>query len=795
MATTCPSPEELAGIGTGTGSCPSGMAAHVEHCPECQEFLNRRLQGGFESLVPRSAEFPGPDTLPQIAGFTIERELGRGAMGVVYLARRHSPSRQVALKLLPGGRRASPRERRQWLREAEAASRVRHPNVVTLYEVGEADDCFLLVLEYVPGGTLADRLSGPLTPMISARLLEVIARAVHHIHRHGQLHLDLKPSNILIDGEAVAGWETIIPKVSDFGIARTDEPGVTDTGGVGAGGSPPYMAPEQITRPRSEMSASADIHALGAILYHMLTGTPPYRGATVLDTLELVRNQEPVPPRRLIPQIPRDLETITLKCLAKNPAGRYASAEAMADDLRCWLDGRPISARPVSPLEKLWRKCRRRPMVAALAATLLLVLSVGFLIVVLLWRHAEAERRLAEDDLHFAGLMLSEITDIGNIRHAGTGGLTKDNVIEVLQRTRNHILQLRTQRPDDLTACGQLALVDLSLASSLEARKTLDKARSLLAECLENLDRSLERQPQDQTAMYCRFRAHWALALVADQEGKYDECLAHLERAVAHGHECLRPKPDPQLIKELAYCRWGLAQSLSRRGNEEGARSLILGNLRMFDEVPKDNGNPIIVIWRTLVRLDLHQLKAGLSSAPASRPDEVDPLAQLASSEADKLDAESWADLVARSLSTSPGAIDLTSNYIYEFLDHLSERIASQRRLGRLDQARRYADRMHAFARLLVARYPRQSVAHLALSLSFNQMAKNAWKTDDHAAVERNWKLALDEARQALVRDPEDARASHEVADLQKRFDLLLASKPAPQDPNRSAQTIGEARR
>ena len=137
---------------------------------------------------------------------------------------------------------------------------------------------------------------------------------------------------------------------------------------------------------------------------------PPYRGATVLDTLEQVRNQEPVPPRRLIPQIPRDLETIALKCLEKNPAGRYATAEAMAGDLRCWLDGRPISARPVSPLDKIWRRCRRRPVVAALAAALTLVLSIGFLIVILLWRYAEAERRRAEDELDFAGLMLSEMS-------------------------------------------------------------------------------------------------------------------------------------------------------------------------------------------------------------------------------------------------------------------------------------------------------------------------------------------------------------------------------------------------
>ena len=516
---------------------------------------------------PRAAELPAPETIPQIDGFTIERELGRGAMGVVYSARRDTPRRQVALKLLPGGRRAGPRERRQWLREAEAASLVRHPNVVTLYEVGEADDCFLLVLEYLPGGTLADRLSGPLAPLNAARLIETIARAVHHIHLHGQLHLDLKPSNILLDGDADAGWEAIIPKVSDFGIARTADPGATDTGEVGAGGSPPYMAPEQITKPRKELSPSADIHALGAILYHMLTGMPPYRGATVPDTLEQVRNQEPVPPRRLIPQIPRDLETIALKCLEKNPSGRYATAEAMADDLRRWLGGRPISARPVWPLENLWRRCRRRPLVAALTAALMLTLSIGFLSVVLLWRHAEAERRRAEDELYLTGQVLSEISSL----HADPSSrqflvLNRDNMIAVLERTRNQLLRIRAQRPDNLATLRQLATLDYHLASEFADQRQSDKSRVLLAECLDSSNRVLQRSSQDQAALRYRFYAHWVLGSVADEDGKSGESLGHLERAVADGEECLRLEPDSDVVPALAGCRWSLARALPPPG-------------------------------------------------------------------------------------------------------------------------------------------------------------------------------------------------------------------------------------
>jgi serine/threonine protein kinase len=297
-------------------------------------------------------------------------------MGVVYLAHRHMPSRPVALKLLLGGRRASQRERRQWLREAEAVSLVRHPNVVTLHEVAETDDWFLLVLEYIPGGTLADQLRKPLAPPDTARLIETIACAVHHIHLNGQLHLDLKPSNILLDGDVSAGWEAVIPKVSDFGIARSAEASATETGGIGPGGTPSYMAPEQIIRSRKDLSPMADIHGLGAILYHMLTGRPPYQGATVVETIDLVQRQEPVPPRRLNPRIPRDLETICLKCVEKDPSRRYASAELLAGDLARWLDGQPILARPVSPV------------ISALAAALILTLAIGFAAVVILWRRA-----------------------------------------------------------------------------------------------------------------------------------------------------------------------------------------------------------------------------------------------------------------------------------------------------------------------------------------------------------------------------------------------------------------------
>ncbi len=320
----CPNEEILRSLGTDAlgDATYAAIEEHVEGCPECHAALERHAKEspGF------AASPPVRERLLELPGFTIEKKLGEGATGVVYLARSDLPRRQVAIKVLPGGQRATSRERNHWLREAHAASQVRHPHVVTLYEVREADDCFLLVLEYVPGGTLADRITERLTPRAAARIAEIIARAVSHIHGSGLLHLDLKPSNILLDGDAAKGWEAVTPKVSDFGIARSVEPGATDTGSAGPGGTPSYMAPEQITKPRKEMTAQADIHGIGAILYHMLTGRPPYQGLTALETIDQLRLLEPVPPRRFSAAIPRDLETICLKCLHKNPARRYASA-------------------------------------------------------------------------------------------------------------------------------------------------------------------------------------------------------------------------------------------------------------------------------------------------------------------------------------------------------------------------------------------------------------------------------------------------------------------------------------
>ena len=320
--TNCPSEATLRLIGTeAVGEATfAGLEGHVEQCPDCQKILEAATKAVPQATRPA----PARNTPPTLPGLVIERELGRGGASVVYLAWEPALKRHVAVKLFPRNSLVDPHAREHWLGEARALSRVPHDHVVAIHRVDETEEWLWLVLEYVSGGTLKDRLTEPLPPRDAARLTETIARAVGYFHTRGVCHLDLKPSNILLDGEPGAPWEIVSPKISDFGIARLEgEPGTTETGANGPKGTPSYMAPEQVAALPGTIGPAADIHALGALLYHLLTGRPPFQGASSAETLDQVRNQDPVPPRRLNGRIPRDLETICLTCLEKAPNRRY----------------------------------------------------------------------------------------------------------------------------------------------------------------------------------------------------------------------------------------------------------------------------------------------------------------------------------------------------------------------------------------------------------------------------------------------------------------------------------------
>lgn len=308
-----------------------------------------------------------PPTPPPIPGYEIFGKLGSGAMGVVYKARQIPLDRIVALKMILGGATGA-EDRARFHREAEAAAQLQHPHIVQVYEVGERDGQPYCALEYLEGGSLHQRIAGTPQPAAQAAAwVEALARAMSCAHRRGVIHRDLKPANILLTPDG-------LPKVTDFGLAKRLEGvgGLTQTGAVL--GTPSYMAPEQAVGRNKEVGPPADIYALGAILYELLTGRPPFKGPTLLDTLLQVATEEPVPPRRLSPKVPRDLETICLKCLEKEPARRYATAEALAEDCAAFLKGEPIQARPSSLWDRGGKWVRRRPALAGLLAVSTLAL-------------------------------------------------------------------------------------------------------------------------------------------------------------------------------------------------------------------------------------------------------------------------------------------------------------------------------------------------------------------------------------------------------------------------------------
>jgi serine/threonine-protein kinase len=421
------------------------LEAHVNGCNECLARLES-LQGarsgelGFlvELLVHPPAELAEPDKgnaeqdhaqagLPSFPGYEILARVRSGGMGEVFKARHLHCNRIVALKTLSAACHPESPEYRDFLArfriEAEAASRLCHPHVVAIYDVGEANGRPYLTMEWMDGGSLAEVLdSRPQPERQAATWVSVLARAVEHVHQAGILHRDLKPANILLQARATEdrGQRTerpsdpssvlcplscvaLAPKIADFGIARLlDRPGTTAADQWI--GTPEYVAPE-LTGDRSErdqVGPTADVYSLGVLLYEMLTGRPPFRADEALETLRQVRNAEPLPPRRLRPRLSRDLETICLRCLQKEPYRRYPSAGALADDLDRWLDGRPIEARPIGWGTRSLKWARRHPERAALAALVVVLLLAA--LAGAFWQrwagNAEHARQLAESAEH-----------------------------------------------------------------------------------------------------------------------------------------------------------------------------------------------------------------------------------------------------------------------------------------------------------------------------------------------------------------------------------------------------------
>ncbi len=519
-----------------------------------------------ELLAPRPRLGPAPAAvanLPTVAGYEILSVLGRGGMGVVYKARQVGLNRLVALKMILAGAHAGSEDLARFRTEAESVASLQHPNIVQIYEVGEQDGLPFFSLEFVEGGSLAGKLNGiPQPAAQAAQLVETLARAMQVAHQHDIIHRDLKPHNILLTADGH-------PKIADFGLAKRQNTGASQTQSGALMGTPSYMAPEQARGRTREVGPPADIYALGAILYDLLTGRPPFQADSAMDMLELVATQEPIPPRRRQPNVPRDLDTICLKCLQKEASKRYPSALALADDLRRFLQDEPIIARPVSAWERGVKWARRRPAVAGLVAVC--AVALASLVVGTVWhtrtlheRVAAAEERLAEQ-------------------------LQEQRVAKL--RAEAHELLLAGQR-DYAANNWDTALVELSKA------QTKIKDELALAELRANIDHWLQQTRQQVDRQRARRQA---VETVQEFDRQWREALFQLKRheavSLLVGRDFTLPAPaDPKEAARKALAVVGVALEAgtvpSFQAYEEQERDEITQNcyellLLLADEVAK----------------------------------------------------------------------------------------------------------------------------------------------------------------------------------------------------------------
>ncbi len=573
------------------------VRTHVDTCPECQRQLDRL--GGDQELdrvgpvttlageTPREAVLQhlldGPRIPPQtgpaarpttIGPYRIEAELGRGGMGIVYQAYDPALDRRVALKVLrPELAHAEGRAR--FLREARGAAQLRHENVVRVHAVADPpDDLPYFVMEFVSGPTLAElvRTRGKLDVREAAGFAAAVADGLAAAHAAGLIHRDVKPANVLIDSSGG------VPKLADFGLVkRLDEAGQTHAGAIL--GTPSYLAPEQVEAKVGPISMATDVHGLGALLYELLTGRPPFLGVGLTETLLQVLTEEPIPVRRLRPEVPRDLETICARALAKAPGRRYASAAAMAADLRHWLAGEPIAARPAGTLERFWLRCRRHPRVTLLTATallLLLILAIGGPLAA--WHIARARQSAEIERNHFAEALFLTVVEIPQRfdQQPETLAIRRD----LLAGGRHLIEEMEPGPGHDYFRClvhlgeGSLHQRDLRIAAARdEFTRALDLTRTLTA-----------AHPERESYWRCRYVAHSRLGDLDDlsqnptgADDHYSQALEALSVSFT-----LRP-PKARDHRERSLCENKLGRVALLRGDAVAARQRFTSSLDALD--------------------------------------------------------------------------------------------------------------------------------------------------------------------------------------------------------------------
>ncbi|MCI0460036.1 MAG: protein kinase, partial [Gemmataceae bacterium] len=546
-----------------------------------QETADPPMRDPYAITVPSDAHSAAADgpTVKYFGEYELLAEIARGGMGVVYKARQRKLNRLVALKMILAGQLASEAEVQRFYTEAEAAANLDHPGIVPIYEIGQQDGQHFFSMAFIEGTSLQARIKdGPLPPREAAAIIRAVAEAVAYAHTEGILHRDLKPANILLDRSGQ-------PKVTDFGLAKklNTDSNLTGTGQVI--GTPSYMAPEQAGGKIREAGPAADVYSLGATLYCLLTGRPPFQSATVMDTLLQVLEQEPVPPRTLNPSIPKDLETVCLKCLHKESSRRYGTARELAEDLGRFLADEPILARPVSRAERFWRWCRRNPLLAtaALSACFFLGISLGLLVAINRTSAKAAAELSQEQQATLAALATAEEQKTRAESNLADALRQRDEAQRQTARADKNLTQARQAVENYLTKVAE--------HPKLKAGDFHDLRKQLLETAVPFYEEFTRQQSADPNLLRDEARALSRLAELREDLGETVLALQDLERAntilarLIAAHPAAA-EPRHQLLSNLYQLSYLLFKVGRPQEAEAARRQVLAGQQKLVEDFP-----------------------------------------------------------------------------------------------------------------------------------------------------------------------------------------------------------------
>jgi serine/threonine protein kinase/tetratricopeptide (TPR) repeat protein len=725
-------------------------------------------------VPPAKAVLRPPERL---GDYELLEEIGRGGMGVVYRARQVSLNRIVAVKMLLAGQRAAEALRQRFRQEAEAAGHLQHPHIVAVHEVGEQDGQPYFSMDYIEGKSLAALVrENLLPPATAAAYVKTIALAIHYAHQQGTLHRDLKPANVLIDA---CGQ----PRITDFGIAKriAADSQLTATGEVL--GTPSYMAPEQAAGKVGQIGPASDIYAMGAILYELLTGRPPFRADTPFDTLRQVVETDAASLRLLNPKVPRDLETICRKCLEKEPGKRYPNGQALADDLERFLKGEPIRARPPRAWERGLKWAKRRPALAALAAVCVAAVLTVLVVILVSNARLEQERDYADEKRLEAEAQRQQA--LANFRKA------------------------RAAVDELLTQVGHSDLVSVPYMEKVR--------RNLLQAAARYYREFVQQAGADPEVRHETGRAYRRLARLNGDLGEKDKAVAALREALAIDQKLAAEFPDrPAYRKELANCRCDLGTLLTDKSRQEAEamlRQALDMQRRLLAEYPnesdyrvdlggayqrlgillKNSGRHAEAEQAFRRAVELLEVAVARSPTKASYEEELDihrsNFAVLLAKEGRFAEAQVYfrqnRDFWAKRLAQDPSAVNNRSKLARS--QHLLG--LALRDLGRPQEAEPAIREAIRLRRGLVEDFPKMPYGHFALGDVLHQLAKVVFNRGDHAEARQLLEQAVAQTKTAVQLAPGTEQYLHSLRD---RYAALTEALLRLQAPGEAAKVAAE---